>query len=235
MNTSVKRIQAILVKDYKEFSRNIAVSSMIFLPLILAAMYARMGVDTIQGYFMSINITFSMVATYVQCCLIAEEKEKNTLRSLMLSPASTSEILIGKSTLTFISTMLIVGGCMYFSGYMPGNLVVMALALMLSAVFYIAVGTFLGLFAKSVMESSVIVLPVLAIFSLGPMGMAFIENYPILKVVEWLPSVQIILLGELLEKSYALGDLIKPFAVIIGWIIVAAIATVVTFKKRMVD
>lgn len=71
---------------------------------------------------MSINITFSMVATYVQCCLIAEEKEKNTLRSLMLSPASTSEILIGKSTLTFISTMLIVGDVCISQGICQGIL-----------------------------------------------------------------------------------------------------------------
>lgn len=235
MNTSVRRIQAILVKDYKEFSRNIAVSSMIFLPLILAAFYARMGVDTIPGYFMSINITFSIVCTYVQCCLIAEEKEKNTLRSLMLSPASISEILIGKSALTFISTMLIVAGCMYLSGYMPGNLALMALALILSAFFYIAIGSFLGLFAKSVMESSVIVLPVLGIFSLGPIAMNLVESYPILKILAWLPSSQIIILGEILENSFTFGDLVKPFVVIIGWVVIAAIATVVTFKKRMVD
>ncbi|MGE7625003.1 ABC transporter permease [Viridibacillus sp. NPDC096237] len=235
MNTSVRRIQAILVKDYKEFSRNIAVSSMIFLPLILAAFYARMGVDTIPGYFMSINITFSIVCTYVQCCLIAEEKEKNTLRSLMLSPASTSEILIGKSALTFISTMAIVAGCMYLSGYMPGNLALMALALILSSFFYIAVGSFLGLFAKSVMESSVIVLPVLGIFSLGPTAMNFVESYPILKILAWLPSSQIIILGEILENSFTFGEIVKPFVVIIGWIVIAAIATVVTFKKRMVD
>ena len=36
MNISMTRIQAILVKDYKEFSRNYAVSTMILLPLILA-------------------------------------------------------------------------------------------------------------------------------------------------------------------------------------------------------
>ena len=49
-----------------------------------------------------------VVGSFVQCSLIAEEKEKNTLRGLMLSPASTLEILGGKSLLSLIATMTIV-------------------------------------------------------------------------------------------------------------------------------
>jgi len=88
MNISMTRIQAILMKDYKEFSRNYAVSTMVLLPLIMAFLYNQLGANTISMYFLPINMTFSIVTTYVQCSLIAEEKEKNTLRSLMLSPAS---------------------------------------------------------------------------------------------------------------------------------------------------
>ena len=47
MNLSLKRIQAIFMKDYKEFSRNYAVSMMIFLPLILAFMYRESETATI--------------------------------------------------------------------------------------------------------------------------------------------------------------------------------------------
>lgn len=236
MNLSMKRMQAILVKDYKEFSRNMAVSTMVFLPLIIAALYSRMGVDAIEMHFMPINMTFSVVATYIQCCLIAEEKEKNTLRSLMLSPATIPEILIGKSMLTFIVTILIVAGCMLLSEYNPGNLLIMIVALLLSTIFYIAVGTLLGLFAKTVMESSVIVLPVPFLFSLGPMAMVLlVEDYPILKVIEYLPSTQLILLAESLENNFEVGDFIKPIIIILLWILLAIIATVMAYKKRMVD
>ncbi len=87
MNISMTRIQAIFMKDYKEFSRNYAVSVMALMPLVLA-IFIKSSSTTIATYFLLINMTFSMVTTYVQCSLIAEEKEKNTLRSLMLSPAS---------------------------------------------------------------------------------------------------------------------------------------------------
>lgn len=235
MNLSIKRMHAILVKDYKEFSRNLAISSTILVPLVIAAFYSRMGIDTIQGHFMAINMTFALVATYIQCCLIAEEKEKNTLRNLMLSPATIPEILIGKSMLTLIITILIVTGCMFLNDYNPGNILIMIVALLLSSIFYIAVGTLLGLLAKTVMESSVIVMPVFFLFSLGPFANAFVEDYPVLKVVEWLPSAQLISLAESLETNFQVVDLIQPFSIISLWILMAIMMTVIVYKKRMVD
>lgn len=46
---------------------------------------------------MIINMALILVATYVQSALVAEEKEKNTLRGLMLSPASIFEIFAAKA------------------------------------------------------------------------------------------------------------------------------------------
>ena len=40
--------------------------------------------------------------------MIAEEKEKNTLRGLLLSPLNTFEIFIGKSLLSFLLTVLMI-------------------------------------------------------------------------------------------------------------------------------
>ena len=77
---------------------------------------------TIEAHYMVINFTMVIVGAFVQCSLIAEEKEKNTLRGLMLSPASTLEILGGKSLLSFLATMIIVVIGAYLTGYRPENL-----------------------------------------------------------------------------------------------------------------
>ncbi len=235
MNISMTRIQAILMKDYKEFSRNYAVSIMALMPLILAFFYNKFGTVNINAYFLTINMTFSLVTAYVQCCLIAEEKEKNTLRSLLLSPASLGDILIGKSLFVFIVTMIVVAMTIFLAGYRPANLFILAIALILSAVFYIALGTLCGLFAKSVMEGSIIVLPVIIIFSLGPLALQLSAAYPILKIAEWLPSSQLILLAEALEGKYTTMDVIIPMATIIAWSLVTWIVTGFIYKKRMVD
>ena len=235
MNISMTRIQAILMKDYKEFSRNYAVSVMVLMPLIMAFLFNKTGGNNINTYFLTVNMAFSMVTAYVQCCLIAEEKEKNTLRSLMLSPASLGDILIGKSLFVFILTMVIIALTIFIVGYNPANLFILAIALILSTVFYIAIGTLCGLFAKTVMEGSLIILPVILIFTLSSSALALSSAFPILKIAEWLPSSQLVLLAEALEGTYTTMDVIIPMATIIVWSLVTWIVVGFIYKKRMVD
>jgi len=235
MNISMQRIRAIFIKDYKDFSRNMAVSIMVFLPLIMAALYEKLGKASIDAHFMSINLTFVLVATYVQCCLIAEEKEKNTLRTLMLSPAKTIEILLGKGLLSFFLTIIIAFFCAFLSEYQPTEVTIIAIAILLSTVFYISVGTLLGLFSKSIVEASVIVFPAMGLFSFGPLAVNFVETYPVLSLFEWLPSSQLIELAKLTEGSHTLGDIFIPLIVITVWIIITSILTAWVFQKQKTD
>lgn len=235
MNISLKRIQAIFMKDYKEFSRNYAVSMMIFLPIILAFMYRQTGTESIQNSFLPLNMTFSMVTAYVQACLIAEEKERNTLRSLMMSPASIAEILLGKSLFVFIMTGVILAICANIVGYTPNQIAVIMLALAISTVFYVALGTICGLFTKSVMEASLAVLPVVLIFSFGPMALFLNETHIIYKIGQWLPSTQLVILAEQSQQGASFGGIAEPLVIILLWTIVAVAAAVILFKKRTKD
>ncbi len=173
MNMSMKRIQAIFMKDYKEFSRNYAVSVMVLMPLFLAFFYNKMGAETMQDYFLPINTTLAMVTAFVQCCLMAEEKENNTLRSLTMSPASIADILIGKSSLVFSITAITLALSIYLVGYEPANMIVLMLALAISTVFYIALGTICGLYTKTVMEATITVMPVVIVFLVGSLSPDF--------------------------------------------------------------
>ncbi|MGN7476956.1 ABC transporter permease [Solibacillus silvestris] len=235
MNISIKRIQAIFMKDYKEFSRNYAVSSVILTPIILALFYGRVGAGSIDMYFLPLNMTFSMVTAYIQACLIAEEKERNTLRGLMMSPASTADILLGKSLLVFITTAVILFVSSYLVGYMPSQITPVALALAVSTVFYLALGTICGLYTKSIMEASLAVLPIMIIFTFGPMAIALGENHLLYKIVEWLPSTQLLQLAEQAEANAEFTQLIGPLAVIGVWTIIAVLLSVALFKKRTKD
>src|SRR5699024_6126375 len=108
----------------------------------------KSGINTLDSYYLIFNMTFVMVTSYVQSCLIAEEKEKNTLRALMLSPANVQEILIGKSLFTFVTTALTMFLCMILIDYKPANLFIIGIAMVISTLFYIAIGTFVGLFCQ---------------------------------------------------------------------------------------
>lgn len=235
MNISMKRVQAIFMKDYKEFSRNYAVSIVMLLPPLLAAFYGRVGIDSLETYYLLFNMTFAMVATYVQSCLIAEEKEKDTLRGWLLSPASTADILIGKSTLTFVVTAVTLFFVIFFSGYSPVNMPIILIAFSISAIFYIGLGTLIGLFTKSVMEASVYSLPVMVLFSGGTFITLLFDKYPLLKVLEYLPNIQLINLAQKVEKGLALTNMMQEFLIITLWAIVIFLITAFIYKKQMQD
>ncbi|MFJ7936524.1 ABC transporter permease [Sporosarcina sp. NPDC096371] len=235
MTFSMKRVNAIFQKDFKDISRNSAVSITALMPLILAFIYGKMGNLTIEAHYLIINFTMVTVGSFVQCSLLAEEKEKNTLRGLMLSPASTLEILGGKSLLSFIATMVVVVLGAFLTGYSPENLFVIVVAIMLGSFFFIGLGTLLGLFAKSVMEASVIALPFIFLFSFGSMLTVFADKYPILKAVDYLPNTQLQDIAVKVESGVGLGGVWMNFGVIALWVIGVFALTVIVFKKKRMD
>lgn len=232
---SFKRMNAIFIKDYKDFSRNIAVFVSILVVPFLAGFYGRMGVDSITLQYMLFNMAFATTATFVQSCLIAEEKEKNTLRGLMLSPASTAEILVGKSLLSFVITVLVIVLSAFFLNYMPQNIWIVTIAMLLSTVFYIGLGTLLGLYTKSVMEASVAAFPVMIIFGLGTLIIELVERYPILKVLTYLPNLQLQEIAIEVEASASFGDIGLHLVIIIAWVIFIFFLTIIIYRKRMID
>lgn len=235
MNLSLKRMNAIFQKDLKDFSRNWAVSSVILMPILLGALFGRTGVQDLSSHYLLINLAMAMVATFVQCCLIAEEKEKNTLRGLMLSPASPTEIIGGKSLLSLIFTIIVIYVTAMLADYRPANFGVVAVAIILSTLFYISLGTILGLFSKSVMEASLVVMPVVMVFSVGSFITNFVDSYPILKVALYLPNIQLIELATKVEAGGGFGDVLVELAIITGWVVASFISTVYLYRRKMVD
>lgn len=232
MTFSMKRSLAILQKDYKDLSKNLYVCFTLFLPLIMAAFYSRFGENSINAVYMVFNLTFTLVATYIQSALIAEEKEKNTLRGLMLSPASPLEIIGGKSLLSLISTLIILIGSGLLLEYQTGNLVAVGLALFLSCIFYIGMGTLLGLVTKSAMEASVAVMPIVLIFSFTSFLTPLMEEYPILKIM---PNLQLVDLANKAQEGAGFVSVLFNLGIILLWGIVIHAFVYVVYKKRMVD
>lgn len=236
MTFSMKRVNAILQKDFKDISRNSAVSITALMPLIIAFVFGKMNDDvSIEAHYMVINFTMIIVGSFVQCSLIAEEKEKNTLRGLMLSPASTLEILGGKSLLSLIATMIIVVIGAFLSGYQPEHIVVIAVAVLFCSIFFIGLGTLLGLFAKSVMEASVIFMPFMVIFGFGSMITMFADKYPILKVMDYTPNMQLMDIAVKVESGDGFSGVWLNFGIIALWIIAIFALTVIVFRKRKMD
>lgn len=235
MNFSLKRMNAIFQKDLKDLSKNMYVGTSLIMPFILAIFYRKMDIVSIEAHFLIISLSFVAVTFFIQCAIIAEEKEKNTLRGLMLSPATLPEILGGKSLVSFLLTFITIFICVKILGYEPTNPVLIAIAMIISALFYLALGTLLGLISRTVVEASVIMLPVMFIFGFGTFFEVLIEKYPILTFTAYLPNIQLVDLANKVQADAVMSDVWMHLGVIFAWFVVTAILTGVVFKKREMD
>lgn len=102
MTFSMRRFRAMVKKEWKDAIRNPQILLNAGMPILLAVLFRQKEADPSEPTLLAIPIliAISITGAFVQANMIAEEKEKNTLRSLMLSPASKLEILAGKSATT---------------------------------------------------------------------------------------------------------------------------------------
>ncbi|MBI2251270.1 MAG: ABC transporter permease, partial [Armatimonadetes bacterium] len=95
-------------------------------------------------------LLFAIISSFmIVSASFLEEKEKKTLQAILISPASLSEIILGKIFLglflTLISTFLI----LILNGGMSGNLLNLFLIILLGSFYFCIVGIFISLLASN--------------------------------------------------------------------------------------
>ncbi|MEK4198164.1 ABC transporter permease [Cytobacillus sp. FSL K6-0265] len=232
---SFKRVNAIFIKDWKDLQRNSYILFTLAIPLVFAAMLGRMNEATTVLSTYPINLALIIAGAFIQAAMVAEEKEKNTLRGLLLSPASTLEILIGKSALSGLMTILVIIGSIIFSGYAVPSLLLFSLSILLGLVFYLATGTILGLLSRTVMETSIIGMPVLVIFGMSSMFKPMVENATLINIIELLPNEQLNQIWFGLSDGKGAADILMNLFILFLWVAVSFLLTIVIYKKRRFD
>ncbi|MFC6652709.1 ABC transporter permease [Paenibacillus rhizoplanae] len=235
MSISLKRVWAIFTKDYKEFSRNYAISIMLIFPIILAFIFREAGSSLPGASGFLFNTSFVLLTCFAQACLIAEEKERNTLRSLMMTPATAMDVLIGKSSLVFVMSAVILAIATFIFGYDPTGIWAVVPTLILSIILYIAAGTICGLFSKTLLEASLSILPVAFVFMGAPWGEMLVKDYPIFKVLDYVPSSQLVHLLGISNTGFTMEDVLKPLLITFVWTVVLTIVSVVLYQRRLKD
>lgn len=232
---SLKRVNAIFVKDWKDLQRNSYVLFTLALPLVFAAWLGRIGEDNALLATYPINLSLVIAGAFIQAAMVAEEKEKNTLRGLLLSPASTVEILIGKSALSAVMTIIVIIGSIFLSDYKTPSLPLFSFSILLGLMIYLAIGTILGLLSRTVMETSIIGMPVLLIFGMSSMLKSMIENDMLLRMISYLPNEQLNTIWSHLSNGAGLRVVLENMMILLVWAIASFFITVLIYKKRRID
>lgn len=238
MTLSFKRIGAIFIKELHDFKTNINILIMYIIPIMLAYIYDKLIPGMPEGFALSFGLLFLvvMVGMYVPSMMIAEEKEKKTLGVLLLSPATPTEIFIGKGLLTFISVLIsFIILLAISSGNGFAHLDVVFIGGILTTIFCILVGIIVGLLSKNQMATGVVGTPIymalLLIPMLGSMGSSALE-----KIAKAFPTyyyndmLYMALSGT--ESKNTLLDMMPQVGILLGSVIVAFGLLVFIYRKK---
>ncbi|GAA0453595.1 hypothetical protein [Alkalibacillus silvisoli] len=228
---NIKRILAIFEKDIKDFFKNTSLVIMPVVPILLALFYSVLFDDFIPLFtvFIIIGMVFAGVTSYCIMIMMAEEKEKNTLRTLMMSPASFLDIIVGKSLVAIVMTLLtLMISVVLLDVYDVFNLQVIIGSVLL-LLFFIFLGIGIGLFAKSIAATSFYIMPIIFIFGFSPMFDVFglAEGHLVNVIFDALPV-------SLLMQASDEGTWM-PLIFITIWVVVAYLFAFYSYQKNKSD
>ncbi|BCN32704.1 ABC transporter permease [Anaeromicropila herbilytica] len=224
---SMRKTLAIFQKQIKDTFKNKAVFiQFIMFPAMGVIMKNAVKIDGMpENYFIILFASMYLAMAPITCMaeIIAEEKEKNTLRVLLMSNVKPAEYLIGVGSYIWLICML---GSIVFAitGDYKGAsilqfLLIMAIGIMISTLIGAAIGTW----SKNQMTATSITVPVMIIFSFLPMLSTF--NSTIKKFGTVIYSEQINLLmndiGNLQIKSESVIVIIVNLVIMLGLFVYA--------------
>lgn len=235
------KVKTLFIKDIKNLLRNPNVAFMLILPIGFALLYGKIMTapqgyeDELKNYIFNLctllNVGVVPISIVAMC--IAEEKEKFTLRTLILSNVSAVEFLIDKVlvglVLFLIENILIFFVCkldfILFPKYM--------LILIITAISALLFGAAVGLIAKDQMSTGYYSTPVMLLFMSPIFGMM---NDTIAKIVRFIPTNSMIEFFNMKQFSELISkDGLISIAVVVGWIIVSVLVFVKIYRKNILD
>lgn len=142
----------------------------------------ELGIDGFSNAYalgMGLIMNTCMTGIYCPALLLAEEKEKKTLRVLMTSSVNGLEFFLGSVIPIFLAAVILNLLLIPVSGYiMPLSAVpLFAVVNILCVLISCIIGMLLGIFAKNQVSAGTLLTPVMLVFMLIPMLSAIIEIF----------------------------------------------------------
>ncbi len=159
------KLKALFKLGIEDLVRNMNVFVYIIMPLAFAFLYSNM--DTLPKDFvfsLCMVLNLSMVPVAMMGTIIAEEKEKNTLRTLMLHDIRATEILFSKALICMLFVMLNSILMFFIIGFSMNQFFVYQIVGLLVSLAVIFFGALVGLLAKNQMSAGLLSIPFMAIF-----------------------------------------------------------------------
>ncbi|MEO3947582.1 ABC transporter permease [Gorillibacterium sp. CAU 1737] len=237
MALSMRHIRAIFKKECKEFGKNPNILFMCALPLLFAVLYSSIFDENFpKGDLLTLCVgtSLTMVTCFVIAMLIAEEKEKQTLRTLMLSAVSPVEFFVGKGLFTLLVSTVLNAIIFFLVGIDASLYGIFLLLTTLVCLTMLELGAMIGMIAQNQMATGVVGMPIVLVFFMVPM---FAELNPVMTKIAWfLPNYHMnVLMKQAIDGTAFGSDGLLRVGAIVLWILVGAGLFAVVYRRNGID
>lgn len=227
----MRNIDAVFLKQLKEtFKNKTILIQFLMMPILAVVMENTITLDDMPEHFFVKMFSVMFVGMAPLTCMsaiISEEKEKNTLRVLMMSNVKPFQYLVGVG---FYVWLMCMAGAAVFAvcgGYEGMDFCVFMLIMSVGILLSSLTGAAIGVFSKNQMAATSVTVPVMMVFSFLPMLSMFNESIKNIARITYSQQMSILING--------IGTVdIKAESVVVialNFVIMAALFAV-AFKKK---
>lgn len=242
MEAALRKTSALLGKDMKDLVKNPTVLLGCLLPVGFIALYSQTMGDAsgeaadaarhqflTMALFMTVGMTGCMTALYT----IAEEKEKHTLRTLMLANVSAAQVIASRAVVSLAAIVVAQAAC-FAVLRAPIDLLAPYLLLgILSGLPVVMLSLVLGLASRDQMTAGVYSVPLILVAFL-PMFAPL--NETLAKATPYCPTGGAQeLLNLAADGALFTADALQPLVVTLVWVAVGAAALALLYKRLARD
>ncbi len=252
MNATLRRVKALASKDLMDLFKNPTMFVVLLMPigfmllfrLVLGDASPSAGLTGSEleaanheiakyllgsGLCMAVGMVVSMALIYG----IAEEKEKHTLRTLMLANVSAGEVAISKGAVALASVVCVSTACFFIAGGAPALLPAHLVLTVLGSVPIILVSLVLGLASRDQMTAGFYSVPVLLV--------ALVPSFSVVnKTIQTVAAVTPLggvynLLGLAADGTLFTPEALMPLAITLAWIVAGSTAFAALYRRLARD
>lgn len=176
----MKNMKAIFMKQIIDTLRNKTVFiQFLMFPIMAVIMEKAVRLEDMPEHFFAKLFAVMFVGMAPLTCMsaiISEEKEKNTLRALMMSNVKAWQYLISIGTYIFLMCMAGTAVFAVLGEYQGKELAIFLLSMISGIILSELIGAVIGIYGRNQMAATSVTMPVMMIFSFVPMLSMFNET-----------------------------------------------------------
>lgn len=242
MKLRMHTLAVLIKKDFRLMFTNKNMLIMILLPIGFAVLY-----QTIFGDVKEAGMPSNFVLTLCEllnlsaipltglAMMVAEEKEKNTLRVLMLSDVSALEYIFSKIISVLVLMELITIVIFFITATQLSYLPMFLLVTTVTSISMLLFGSVVGLLSKDQMSTSTLSTPLMILFLIPPMFQNM--NEVIDKIASIVPTTRMMaIINDAMNGMSILSqEHLLDFGIILAWILLGVVTFTMMYRKKGFD